>query len=296
MLYTLTFCFFLVFFQLVPRTYFIFVHGASVDATGSFELSVVKRPVIDTCEGSARVAAARRSLIGGQFSNVDNTTMSTVVGTLEGASPDTTAPTCGDSNNTSPGVWYTVIGTGGRMQAFFNDFETDFDARVSVFRGSCGSLACVELDDFSRWESTPGELYSMLVNSGDGSSGDFGLFVDVGNEFCTDLVNPLPNDNTRIIGTTLNGANASSIVGLPQCEASTGQEGAVAWFKVVGTGGTLRAASCNSPIAFDFTLYTGSCGNLTCVDEVQIGFDPYEGYGGFGSTPPCVVASGHGNL
>jgi hypothetical protein len=247
----------------------------------------VKRPVIDTCEGAARIAANRRSLIGGHFSNVDNTTISTVEGTLEGASPDPGALMCGDSDNTLPGVWYTVLGTGGRMQAFFNQFETDFDARVSVFRGSCDSLECVELDDSSRWESTPGELYTILVNSGDGSSGKFGLFVDVGNEFCTDVVNVLPNDNTRIIGTTLNGANASSIVGLPQCVESADQSGAVAWFKVVGTGGTLRALTCNSPIAFDFTLYSGSCGILTCVDEVQIGFDPYEGYGGFGESPPC---------
>jgi hypothetical protein len=124
------------------------------------------------------------------------------------------------------------------MQASFNDFGTDFNASVSVYGGSCGSLECMELDDSLRWESIAGERYYMLVNSADGSSGNFGLFVDVGNEFCTDVVNPLPNDDTRIIGTTLNGANASSIVGLPQCEASAGQEGAVAWFKVVGTGGT----------------------------------------------------------
>jgi hypothetical protein len=123
------------FFQVEARTYFIFVHGASVDATGSFELSVVKRPVIDTCEGAARIAASRRSLIGGQFSNVNITTMSTVQGTLEGASPDTGVPPCdGDSIITSPGIWYTEVGTGGRMQAFFNEFETNFDALVSVFQ------------------------------------------------------------------------------------------------------------------------------------------------------------------
>ncbi len=68
------------------------------------------------------------------------------------------------------------------MRAFFNEFgeETNFDARVSVFRGSCGSLECVEQDDSLRWDSTAGELYSMLVHSADGSSGNFGLFVDLG--------------------------------------------------------------------------------------------------------------------
>jgi hypothetical protein len=258
-----------------------------VDATGSFELSIVKRPVIDTCEGASRVV----SLVGGQFSNADFMTSSTVQGTLIGASLDTGVPTCGDSSITSPGVWYTVYGTGGRMRAFFNEFgeETDFDARVSVFRGSCSSLECVEQDESLRWNSTAGELYSMLVYGADGSSGNFGLFVDLGNEFCTDVVNPLPTNDTSAIGTTLNGANASSIVSLPLCESSAGQGGAVAWFSVMGTGNTLRASSCDLPNEFDFTVYSGSCGNLTCVDEVDIGFDPYDGYGGFGTTILCEV-------
>ena len=247
----------------------------------------MKRPAIDTCEGAAR----RQPLLGGQFSNADSTTASTVQGTLVGASLDTGVPTCGVSSITSPGVWYTVYGTGGRMRAFFNEFgeETDFDARVSVFRGSCSSLECVDQDDTLRWDSTAGELYSMLVHGADGSSGNFGLFVDLGNEFCTDVVNPLPTGETFAIGTTLNGANVSSIDGLQFCEASAGQGGAVAWISVVGTGEILRASSCDLPNEFDFTLYSGSCGNLTCVDEVDIGFDPYDGYGGFGAAPLCDV-------
>jgi hypothetical protein len=248
---------------------------------------VVKRPVIDTCQG----AVSREPLLGGQFSSIDSMPSSTVQGTLIGASLDTGVPTCGVSSITSPGVWYTVYGTGGRMRAFFNEFgeETDFDARVSVFRGSCSSLECVEQDDSLRWNSTAGELYSILVYGADGSSGDFGLFVDLGNEFCTDVVNPLPTNETIAIGTTLNGANASSVVGLPLCEASAGQGGAVAWFSVIGTGDTFRASSCDLPNDLAFTLYSGSCGNLTCVDEVDIGFDQYDGYGGFGSTPLCDV-------
>jgi hypothetical protein len=257
------------------------VHGASADATGSFELSVVKRPVIDSCQGAV---ARLDPLRGGQYSNVDNTTLSTVQGTLVGASLDTAVlPTCGVSAVTTPGVWYTVFGTGGRMLAFFNEFgETDFlDARVSVFRGSCSSLECVEQDDSLRWNSIAGELYSIFVHGGDGSSGNFGLFIDAGNEFCTDVVNPLSTDNTFAIGTTVNGANASTIDGLPLCPLSVDHGGAVAWFSVVGTGETLRASTYELPNNIDFTLYSGSCGNLTCVEEVDIGFNPYDGYGGF---------------
>jgi hypothetical protein len=251
----------------------------------------VKRPIIDTCEG----ATTLESLFGGQFSNADSTTSSTIQGTLIGASLDTGVPTCGDSSITSPGVWYTVRGTGGRMRAFFNEFgeETDFDARVSVFRGSCSSLECVEQDDSLRWNSTAGELYSMLVYGADGSSGNFGLFVDLGNEFCTDVVNPLPTNETIVKGTVIGiGPNASSIDALPQCDLYRDPKpstGLVAWFSVVGTGATLLVSSCVISPVFNVAVYSGSCGNLNCVEGLERGIDiggdvgGYDGYGyGYG--------------
>jgi hypothetical protein len=60
----------------------------------------------------------------------------------------------------------------------------------------------------------------------------------------------------------------SGIAGLPLCESSAGQGGAVAWFSVMGTRDTLRASSCDLPNEFDFTVYSGSCENLACVDEL----------------------------
>jgi hypothetical protein len=159
------------------------------------------------CEEGARREPLRRGkltedfFVGGQSNNADSVAAFTVQGTLIGASLDTGVPTCGVSGITSPGVWYTVYGTGGRMRAYFNETreETDFDVRVSVFRGSCSSLECVKQDDSLRWDSTANELYYMLVYGADaldGSSGNFKLFVDPGNELCTctDVVNPLPTN------------------------------------------------------------------------------------------------------
>jgi hypothetical protein len=147
------------------------------------------------------------------------------------------------------------------MQAFFNEFETDFDARVSVFRGSCGSLECVELIDSLHWDSTAGELYSMLVQGADGSSGNFGLFVDLGNEFCTDVINPLPIDGVTFGGSVIGiGPNASSIDGLPLCDLYPFEPspGLVAWFSVVGTGATVPFSSCLFSPVFRFPVYSGS--------------------------------------
>jgi hypothetical protein len=228
------------------------------------------------------------SLVGGQYSNADSNTPSTVQGTLIGASPETGVPTCGDSSITSPGVWYTVYGTGGRMRAFFNEFgeETDFDARVSIFRGSCSSLECVEQDDSLLWDSTAGELYYMLVHGADGSSGNFGLFVDLGNEFCTDVVNPLPTNETIVVGAVIGiGRNVSSIDGLPLCELYPFEPstGLVAWFSVVGTGGTLLVSSCVFSPVFDVAVYSGSCGSLTCVEGLEQGIDTGDDVGGYDS-------------
>jgi hypothetical protein len=228
------------------------------------------------------------ALFAGQFDNpvADNTTISTVMGTLMGASPDPGAPTCGDSNITSssitsPGVWYTVFGTGGRLQAFFNEFETDFDARVSVFRGSCSSLECVELDDSLRWESIAGERYSILVSSADERSGKFGLFVDAENDICNDVINPLPTDGSFFGGqvTGIGPTDASSTDGIPLCQEEPfsypflPSTGLVAWFSVVGTGATLRFYSCTFSPVFLFPVYSGSCDYLTCVDTLTQGID-----------------------
>jgi hypothetical protein len=163
-----------------------------------------------------------------------------------------------------------VYGTGGRMRAFFNEFgeETDFDARVSVFRGSCSSLECVEQDDSLRWNSTAGELYSMLVYGADGSSGDFGLFVDLGNEVCTDVVNPLPTNETILGG---------AVIGIGPMDT-----GLVAWFPVVGTGATMLFSSCFVFPGFSFAVYSGSCGNLTSVEGVEEGIEEGIDTGTFG--------------
>jgi hypothetical protein len=246
------------------------VHGASASATGSFELSVVQRPVFDTCEG----ATTLEPLLGGQYSSVDSTTPSTVQGSTIGASfDDVTA--CGISSSSASGVWYTVIGSGGRMRVFLNDLGegADFDSRLSVFRGTCTSLECVEQDDSLPWNSTAGEIYSVFVYGVDGNAGHFSLIVDLGNALCSDVANPIPSDGTVFDGSLDQLlSNASTIDGLPVCDPFEPSIGLTAWYSVVGTGTTLVAASCMFFPVFDIVVYTGDCDNLTCVQEVGTGF------------------------
>jgi hypothetical protein len=232
-------------------------------------------------------------LLGGQYNSVNSTTPSTVQGSTIGASLDD-VPACGGSNSTASGVWYTVIGSGGRMRAFLSESGegADFDAHVSVFRGNCSNLECVDQDDSLRWNSTADELYFVYIYGVDGSAGNFGLFVDLGNAFCSDVANPLPRlGYTEYAGTTAFGPAVSIIEGLPLCESSSveGRVGRLAWYSVVGTGAKLRGASCSPPNEFNFTVYSGGCEHLSCVQEVDPGYDEYAGYGCINCTPICEV-------
>jgi len=68
---------------------------------------------------------------------------------------------------------------------------TDYDSRVTVYEGSCGTLSCVaEADDTCgqneavSWCSTAGVQYLILVHGSGGAAGDFTL--DVTQQSCDD--------------------------------------------------------------------------------------------------------------
>ena len=54
---------------------------------------------------------------------------------------------CGTSLNTSGGVWYTFVGTGGEVTASTCN-DADFDTKIGAFTGTCDALECAGgLDD-----------------------------------------------------------------------------------------------------------------------------------------------------
>jgi hypothetical protein len=228
-------------------------------------------------------------LLGGQYNSVNSTTPSTVQGSTIGASLDD-VPACGGSNSTASGVWYTVIGSGGRMRAFLSESGegADFDAHVSVFRGNCSNLECVDQDDSLRWNSTADELYFVYVYGVDGSAGNFGLFVDLGNAFCSDVANPLPSDGGTLFDGSISDfwSNASTIDGLPVCEQYPFKPstGLAVWYSVVGTGTTMLVSSCVFTPLFEMAVYTGDCDNLTCIPELIQGRD----FENVGNAATCV--------
>ncbi len=88
--------------------------------------------------------------------------------------------TCG-TTNTAPGVWYTVVGTGGVMSVS-TCTAASYDTKLSVFSGSCGTLVCVGgNDDFCStrsqvsWSSVSGTTYHILVHGSGSQTGTFTL-------------------------------------------------------------------------------------------------------------------------
>jgi hypothetical protein len=105
--------------------------------------------------------------------------------TLNGATVDTQAPSCGSASSpTVPGVWYTIIGDGGAITAS-TCTGTDFDSQLSIFTGSsCGQLTCVDGNNDAcssqsrvEFQSNQDQIYYLLVHGFGGAYGNFALSI-----------------------------------------------------------------------------------------------------------------------
>jgi len=110
---------------------------------------------------------------------------STTAGTTVGATIDNlVAPFCG-TGVTSPGVWYTVMGTGNTMTVSTCNLAS-YDNKISVYCADCALLICVGgIDDALgcgltseiSFCSVAGAEYKVLVHGFGGASGTFNLTI-----------------------------------------------------------------------------------------------------------------------
>lgn len=142
-------------------------------------------------------------------------------GTTEMATIDNAYPACGTSI-TSPGVWYSVIGTGATMTATTCENEAfpgsaDYDTKITVFCPDCVDPVCIDgNDDVEQcglhssvsWCSQAGAPYFILVHGFGGAVGDFELAVSDDETPCPDPIGcePDPGWNwvDNVIGLTGN--------------------------------------------------------------------------------------------
>jgi hypothetical protein len=188
--------------------------GGAFGVEGSGNLTITCAP--DTCENASPVAVD---------TVVEGSTANTSVN-------DNVGPDCGLGPVDSPGVWYSVSGTGGLMTASLCG-GSDYDTRLTVYEGGCFGLSCVAdandscpgvgINEEVSWCSGLGVEYLILVHGVGGAEGLFSLEVttddcDDGSACTTDTCDDTFGD--LLSGSCTNTPNYA--VGVECCDPSDG--------------------------------------------------------------------------
>jgi hypothetical protein len=172
---------------------------------------------------------------------------------------------------------YEFEGTGDIVSASVCSSETNFDARISLFSGSCGDLECMGHttetcgeDGTIQWISAVDTSYYLLVHGTDSTSaGNFQLEMEDAtlNDSCERAVE-LATRTHSYFGSNLNATLEDSA----SCERRKPPSYGM-WYTFVGSGTEVTISTCSEFTEFgtEISIFSGSCGDLLCVDSSQDG-------------------------
>ncbi|MFZ1330642.1 MAG: T9SS type A sorting domain-containing protein [Flavobacteriales bacterium] len=170
---------------------------------------------------------------------------------------------------TAPGVWFVFQGTAG--QVLLSTCEThSYDTKISVFTGTCDELVCVGGNDDGTdcnygssyaFVAQDGVTYYVLVHGYEEETGTFDLelqCIEVPNDDCAGAI-PIACNQT-ISGNTV----PATLDNVADCVTGIAAPGI--WYTFTGVEGTVLLSTCET-YSYDtrMNVYSGSCGNLTCV-------------------------------
>jgi hypothetical protein len=223
-------------------------------ASGDFQLDVSCTVPNDLCDDAVPLPGVPGSVSGG----------------TRGAHEDY-APSCQGINDTGPGVWYTVTGTGDTMTASLCNEGTDpwFDSQLTVYCAGCGGKQCTAADDDAcrpqseiSWCAAPGRTYHILVHGYGTASGRFQLDVTDDGVSCGPFyVNCVPSNDGC--------AQAAPISTVAQTGDNTD----------AGTSGSASCAVSNGDVWYEFAprcngfATVSTCGGGTLSDTVLSIYD-----------------------
>ncbi|KAL3938381.1 MAG: hypothetical protein SGBAC_006700 [Bacillariaceae sp.] len=261
----------------VGADYNIFVNGVEPNSTGDFLLEVVTTPSNVVCREAVPIRIEDGEAVG---------TTANSCRVVPVQCPKTIA-----SGDTS-GTWYVASGAGGNLVSASVEFDVETTcksgrgarAQVSVFASKsdgCADLECVDFAEFcdpaseetvSQWLSDSNVDYYLFVQASESS--DFRLRISEtmlkGPDTCDDAIS-IPVGGS-ILGSTLN-ATAGDFA---QCgDVASVVSSPSVFFTVNGSGSNLTASTCNDGSNYfsSVSIFTGSCGTLTCVDYTSLSCD-----------------------
>jgi len=248
---------------LTGQEYWIRVSGKN-GAAGAYTLTVTTQSLFnDFCSGAIPLMCNE-----------------IVSGTTLTATPESLG-TCGTSDGSGGAVWFSFIGTGDEIEISTCQPGSNYDTKLRVYSGDCGSLVCVAGNDdasctFSglrsrvNWFSTAGVEYKILVHGFGSSEGDFEMSLQ-----CLLPPAPDPNDlcvNAEVItaGSYLGDTPGNETDGSTTCGSSDNSPSI--WYRYTATTNlTLRVRTCISDYDSVVSIYSGCPGGvaeeLVCSDD-----------------------------
>ncbi len=187
----------------------------------------------------------------------------TASGYTGGANTDGPGSSCTGAS-VGPDVWYTIVGNGGNITASL--CGSDYDTKIEIYTGSCGSLSCVvDNDDFCglqsqvNWASANGVTYYIRVHGFSGASGAYTLNVTCSTPACSPP--GTPSASTTPTSATVSWAAAA---GATSYDYSYGTAGHVCGTGAVNTAATsVNLSSLMPNTTYTFCVRTSTCGGGT---------------------------------
>lgn len=214
---------------------------------------------------------------------------SSVTGTLQYSNEDPSATSCSGIEVSTPGVWYRLIGNGQQVTA--TTCASEFDTRLHVYSGSCGSLSCVASNDDDAnclgfastvtFTAANGTQYFIFVSKFNAAvtENDFTLEIS-----CQDCSNAPLNDNCASAFPAIDGvpvqaslccANADDISSFNEFNTGYGvwyevNSGSFDTFDFSIINGDAQGDDANDGTNVGLALFSGDCGSLTYIADCPI--------------------------
>ncbi|PIE48680.1 MAG: hypothetical protein CSA39_06560 [Flavobacteriales bacterium] len=230
-------------------------------------------PVNDDCSGAISLTVNNNYLCANKTS-----------GTLLDATASTAPSGCpGVSTKANDDVWFKFVATETIHRIDISNIAgSPTDLYFMVYdggaTGSCNALTAIFCSDPEvstiSGGITVGNTYFIRVYSNSSAPGATTTF-----DICVGSMAPPPSNDDC--------ANAEAISSLPfnqtfDASAATNNSGSISgtgcidmndgiWFTVVGNGGTLRITAAPDNWDVAISVYTGSCGTFTCIEDSNIG-------------------------